>query len=108
MPPFLPTDIMQKELMKLISDQKSLIDLGKKWKRFDREGKVAYVESLRKVCERWDIFLKRFELAEDFQSQCFLVQLDETLKNAFGMSRKDLRQNAYDMLETMERKIDEP
>ena len=62
---------------------------------------------MRDICERWEIFLKRFELNDDFQSDFFLKWLDEQLARNFGVRRKDLRENAYRMLKFMESKIDE-
>ena len=99
--------MLEREALKLINDQQEITNLGQSWMKFDKPGKRKCVEAMRDICERWEIFLKKFELNDDFQSNFFLKWLDEQLARNFGVKRKDLRENAYWMLKFMESEIDE-
>ena len=39
-----------------------IVKLGEQYAKWDREGKKMYIDQLEAIEDRWDIFIKRFEL----------------------------------------------
>lgn len=94
--------LVKQELEELYRDHRNLIELGARYGSFDRLGKLAYIDEIEKVEERWDIFFARFSLMgaldKEFVRQCnvFLASmgLDETeyrtlLKKCHDMMREE-------------------
>jgi hypothetical protein len=46
----------------LCRDHQALIDFGAKYNSFDPLGKIAYLNEVEKIHDRWDIFFTRFSL----------------------------------------------
>lgn len=84
--------VVNAEGNRLMRDHEELARLGAKYKSFDRDGKLAYIEQMASIFERWRVFLKRFELSDDFQAQMYVKQLDAWLAQ-FGMDRHALMRN---------------
>ena len=97
---FFSSPVVIDEGQRLMRDHAEMLRLGQKYKSFDREGKLAYVSQMESIFDRWKVFLKRFELSDDFQAQLYLKQLDAWLSR-FGMKRADMLQNLEMSLDMM-------
>lgn len=93
---------VREEYEKLCDDHASLIEMGASYASFDPSGKIAYLDQIDKVQDRWDVFFARFKLLgklnKDFTRQCndFLSsmgmneeQYNELLKKAHQIMRED-------------------
>ena len=65
---FFDSDIVQDEAKRLFSDYQQLMQLGSEYGKFDREGKKKFIETMEELMGRYRVFMKRFELSEDFQA----------------------------------------
>ncbi len=72
---FFDSEIVQQEAQRLFEDYQSLIQLGVNYGKFDREGKRAFLEQMEGILDRYRIFMKRFELSDDFMAQMTLQQM---------------------------------
>jgi hypothetical protein len=72
---FFDSDIIQQEAKQLFDSYQALIQLGNSYGKFDREGKVLFIEQMEAMMERYRIFMKRFELSEDFMAQMTMEQM---------------------------------
>jgi len=61
--------VVQQEARQLFEDYQSLTQLGSEYGKFDREGKIIFIDRMEELMERYKIFMKRFELSEDFSAQ---------------------------------------
>ena len=66
---FFDSQVVQEEAKKLFEDYQSLMQLGGEYGKFDREGKKMFIGQMESLMERYRIFMKRFELSEDFMAQ---------------------------------------
>jgi len=76
---FFDSEIVQQEAKQLFEDYQALIQLGNSYGKFDREGKKLFIEQMEAMMERYRIFMKRFELSEDFMAQMTVEQLKTQL-----------------------------
>ncbi|HEY9302537.1 MAG TPA: DUF1825 family protein, partial [Phormidium sp.] len=76
---FFDSEIVQQELKHLSEEYQSLIQIGGNYGKFDREGKKLFIEQWESLMERYRIFMKRFELSEDFMAQMTMQQLKTQL-----------------------------
>ena len=73
---FFESEIVQDEAKRLFGDYQSLMQLGGEYGKFDREGKKLFIERMRNLrMLRYRVFMKRFELSEDFQAKLTVEQL---------------------------------
>ena len=86
---FFDSDIVQQEAKTLFEDYQSLIQLGSNYGKFDREGKKMFIARMEAMMERYRIFMKRFELSEDFMAQMTMEQLKTQLSQA-GMTPQQM------------------
>lgn len=86
---FFDSQVVQDEAKKLFEDYQSLMQLGGEYGKFDREGKKMFIEQMERLMERYRIFMKRFELSEDFMAQMTVQQL-KTQLNQFGMTPQQM------------------
>ncbi|MDJ0595735.1 MAG: DUF1825 family protein [Pleurocapsa sp. MO_226.B13] len=86
---FFDSQVVQEEAKKLFEDYQSLMKLGSEYGKFDREGKKMFIEQMEQLMERYRIFMKRFELSEDFMAQMTVQQL-KTQLNQFGMTPQQM------------------
>lgn len=91
--------------MQLFQDYQSLMQIGSSYGKFDREGKKLYIEQMESMMERYRIFMKRFELSEDFSAQMTVEQL-KTQLSQFGMTPDLMFQQMNQTLERMKAEID--
>ncbi|XGB38818.1 MAG: DUF1825 family protein [Cyanobacteria bacterium LVE1205-1] len=86
---FFDSEIVQAEAKQLFEDYQSLIRLGEQYGKFDREGKKLFIEQMEGMMDRYRIFMKRFELSEDFMAQMSVQQL-RTQLGQFGMTPQQM------------------
>lgn len=86
---FFDSEIVQHEAKQLFEDYQSLIQLGSSYGKFDLEGKKLFIEQMEALMERYRIFMKRFELSEDFMAQMTVQQL-KTQLDQFGITPQQM------------------
>ena len=82
---FFESEIVQEEAKNLFTDYQNLMQLGGDYGKFDREGKKMFIKRMESLMERYKVFMKRFELSEDFQAKMTVEQL-KTQLSQFGMT----------------------
>ena len=86
---FFESDIVQEEAKQLFSDYQELMKLGSEYGKFDREGKKLFIKKMESLMDRYKVFMKRFELSEDFQAKMTVEQL-KTQLNQFGITPEQM------------------
>jgi hypothetical protein len=99
------SEIVQEEAKNLFQDYQSLIQLGSNYGKFDREGKILYIEQMEAIMDRYKVFMKRFELSEDFSAQMTVEQL-KTQLSQFGMTPQQMFDQMQITLDRMKSQID--
>lgn len=102
---FFDSEVVQQEAKKLFEDYQSLMQLGSDYGKFDREGKKIYIEKMENMMERYRIFMKRFELSEDFMAQMTVEQL-KTQLNQFGITPQQMFDQMNMTLERMKSELE--
>jgi phosphoenolpyruvate carboxylase len=101
---FFDSEIVQQEAKQLFEDYQSLVKLGSDYGKFDREGKKLYIEQMETMMDRYRVFMKRFELSEDFMAQMTVEQL-KTQLGQFGMTPQQMFDQMNRTLERMKAEI---
>ncbi|RMF21355.1 MAG: DUF1825 family protein, partial [Cyanobacteria bacterium J083] len=78
--------------------------LGSDYGKFDREGKVLFIENMEALMERYRIFMKRFELSEDFMAKMTVEQF-KTQLGQFGMTPQQMFEQMNMTLRRMKSEI---
>lgn len=104
---FFDSEVVQQEAKQLFEDYQSLTKLGGDYGKFDREGKIIFIEQMENMMERYRIFMKRFELSEDFMAKMTVEQL-KTQLNQFGITPQQMFDQMYQTLERMKSEIERP
>lgn len=102
---FFDSELVQKEAMQLFQDYQELMQVGSNYGKFDREGKKMYIQQMEDIMERYRIFMKRFELSEDFTAQMTVEQL-KTQLGQFGMTPDTMFQQMQQTLDRMKAQIE--
>ncbi len=102
---FFESEIVQEEAKKLFTDYQNLMQLGSDYGKFDREGKVMFIDSMEKLMERYKVFMKRFELSEDFQAKMTVEQL-KTQLGQFGITPDQMFDQMNKTLVRMKSELD--
>jgi hypothetical protein len=102
---FFDSEIVQQEARQLFEDYQSLMQLGSSYGKFDREGKKIYIEQMESMMERYRIFMKRFELSEDFTAQMTVEQL-KTHLGQFGITPQQMFDQMHTTLERMKAELE--
>ena len=103
---FFDSDIVQQEAKQLFEDYQALIKLGNSYGKFDREGKKLYIDQMEVMMERYRIFMKRFELSEDFMAQMTVEQL-KTQLGQFGITPQQMFEQMHSTLERMKAELEQ-
>ncbi|MEB3320863.1 MAG: DUF1825 family protein [Cyanobium sp.] len=103
---FFDSEIVQDEARRLFGDYQQLMQLGGEYGKFDREGKKLYIERMEGVMERYRVFMKRFELSEDFQAKLTVEQL-RTQLGQFGLTPDQMFAQMNQTLERMKQQLDQ-
>jgi Domain of unknown function (DUF1825) len=86
---FFDSEIVQHEAKSLFEEYQSLTQLGSDYGKFDREGKKMFIEQMEAMMDRYRIFMKRFELSEDFMAQMTVEQM-KTQLGQFGITPQQM------------------
>ncbi len=102
---FFDSEILQQEAKQLFEDYQALIQIGTNYGKFDREGKKLFIDRMEEMMERYQIFMKRFELSEDFMAQMTVEQL-KTQLGQFGMTPQKMFEQMHQTLERMKSELE--
>ncbi|MEQ8754345.1 DUF1825 family protein [Coleofasciculus sp. G1-WW12-02] len=102
---FFDSEIVQQEAKQLFEDYQSLVQLGGSYGKFDREGKKIFIDQMEAMMERYRIFMKRFELSEDFMAQMTVEQLNTQL-GQFGITPQQMFDQMQMTLERMKSELE--
>ena len=102
---FFESDIVQDEAKRLFADYQSLMQLGGEYGKFDREGKKLFIERMEELMDRYRVFMKRFELSEDFQAKLTVEQL-RTQLSQFGITPDQMFEQMNLTLERMKTQLE--
>ncbi len=105
MPSFFESDIVKEEAKQLFLDYQQLMELGSDYGKFDREGKKQFISTMETLMERYKVFMKRFELSEDFQAKMTVEQL-KTQLGQFGMTPEQMFDQMNRTLERMKSQLE--
>lgn len=103
---FFDSEVVQQEGKQLFEDYQSLIKLGSHYGKFDREGKKLFIEQMEEMMDRYRIFMKRFELSEDFMAKMSVEQL-KTQLSQFGITPQQMFDQMHTTLERMKAQLEE-
>lgn len=101
---FFDSEVVQQEAKQLFEDYQTLTQLGGDYGKFDRDGKVIFIEKMEALMERYKIFMKRFELSDDFMAKMTVEQM-KTQLGQFGMSPQQMFEQMNLTLERMKAEI---
>jgi len=99
---FFESEIVQQESQRLFEDYQQLMRLGSDYGKFDREGKKLFIAQMEALMERYRIFMKRFELSDDFQARMTVEQF-RTQLGQLGITPDQMFEQAKRTLEQMRR-----
>ncbi len=102
---FFDSDIVQQEAKQLFEDYQSLMQLGGSYGKFDREGKKLFIEKMEDMMDRYRVFMKRFELSDDFSAQMTVEQL-KTHLGQFGLTPQQMFDQMHQTLERMRAEVE--
>jgi len=102
---FFDSEIVQQEAKQLFEDYQSLMQLGNEYGKFDREGKKIFIGKMEEMMDRYRVFMKRFELSDDFMAQMTVQQL-QTQLNQFGITPQQMFDQMNLTLERMKSELD--
>lgn len=101
---FFDSEIVQDEARSLFGDYQNLMKLGGDYGKFDREGKKLYIERMEEMMDRYRVFMKRFELSDDFQAKLTVEQL-RTQLGQFGLTPETMFEQMQRTLERMKSEL---
>ena len=102
---FFESEIVQEEAKRLFTDYQELMKLGSDYGKFDREGKKMFIDTMEELMGRYKVFMKRFELSEDFQAKMTVEQL-RTQLGQFGITPEQMFEQMNTTLERMKAQLD--
>ena len=102
---FFDSEIVQQEAKQLFHDYQFLMQLGGDYGKFDREGKKLFIDQMESIMERYKIFMKRFELSDDFMAQMTVQQL-QTQLGQFGITPQQMFDQMNLTLERMKAELE--
>jgi DNA replication protein DnaD len=100
------SEIVQQEAREIFGNYQSLVQLGGDYGKFDREGKRLYIEQMETVLDRYRIFMKRFELSDDFMAKMQVEQL-KTHLSQFGMTPQMMFDQMRQTLDRMKTELEQ-
>ncbi len=103
---FFDSEIVQQEAKNLFQDYQSLMELGGRYGKFDREGKKLFIDKMEEMMDRYRIFMKRFELSDDFMAQMTMKQLQSQI-GSFGITPDQMFQQMNSTLERMKAELEQ-
>ena len=103
---FFDSEIVQEEAKHLFGDYQQLMQLGSDYGKFDREEKKKFINTMEDLMERYRVFMKRFELSEDFQAKLTVEQL-RTQLGQFGITPEQMFEQMNQTLERMKTQLEQ-
>jgi Domain of unknown function (DUF1825) len=103
---FFDSEIVQNEAKQLFTDYQNLVNLGSSYGKFDRDGKKIFIDQMEELMDRYKIFMKRFELSDDFMAQMTVQQMNTQL-GQFGMTPQQMFEQMSVTLDRMKAEIRE-
>jgi hypothetical protein len=100
------SDVVRAEYEQLCRDHASIIKLGETYGTFDPLGKLAYLDALEAVEERWDVFFSRFALLGQLNAD-YVEQTEAFLKSMGGMGAETFREVLSEAHQLMRRDAEE-
>ena len=82
------------------------MQLGSEYGKFDREGKKMFIDTMEELMERYRVFMKRFELSEDFQAKMTVEQL-RTQLGQFGVTPEQMFEQMNQTLSRMKSQLEQ-
>mmetsp|Transcript_35253 Transcript_35253/g.77209 ORF Transcript_35253/g.77209 Transcript_35253/m.77209 type:complete len:343 (+) Transcript_35253:102-1130(+) len=82
-------EAVREEYERLCRDHQNLIEFGSKYDTFDALGKIAYLDEVERIEDRWDIFFTRASLMGAVNSE-FVRQCDAFLES-MSLTEQDFR-----------------
>jgi Domain of unknown function (DUF1825) len=101
---FFDSEIIQQEAKQLFEDYQQLTQLGGSYGKFDRDGKVMFIERMETLLDRYRVFMKRFELSDDFMAKMTVEQMN-TQMSQFGMTPHQMFDQMNTTLDRMKSEI---
>jgi hypothetical protein len=102
---FFDSEIIQEEAKRLFGDYQQLMQLGSGYGKFDREGKKLFIDQMEDIMDRYRVFMKRFELSEDFQAKVTVEQL-RTQLGQFGLTPEKMFEQMQLTLDRMKGQLE--
>jgi hypothetical protein len=102
---FFDSEIVQQEAQQIFADYQSLTQLGSDYGKFDREGKVLFIQQMERMMERYRVFMKRFELSDDFMAKLTVEQMNTQI-GQFGLTPLQMFEQMNKTLERMKQEIE--
>lgn len=84
------SETVRKEYESLCQDHSKLIHFGAEYANFDALGKIAYLDEIDKIHDRWDVFFARFSLMGQLNKE-FIEQCDRFLES-MNMTEADFKE----------------
>ena len=103
---FFESEIVQEEAKRLFTDYQQLMQLGSEYGKFDREGKNKFIDTMEELMQRYRVFMKRFELSEDFQAKMTVEQL-RTQLGQFGITPEQMFEQMNQTLTRMKTELEQ-
>ena len=103
---FFESEIVQEEAKQLFQDYQELMKLGSDYGKFDREGKKMFIDTMEALMDRYKVFMKRFELSEDFQAKMTVEQL-KTQLGQFGITPEQMFEQMNSTLKRMKVQLEQ-
>jgi Domain of unknown function (DUF1825) len=102
---FFDSEIVQNEAKQLFTDYQNLVGLGSNYGKFDRDGKKMYIDQMEELMDRYKIFMKRFELSDDFMAKMTVEQMTTQL-GQFGMTPQQMFDGMSMTLDRMKNELE--
>ena len=103
---FFESEIVQEEAKRLFTDYQQLMQLGSEYGKFDREGKKKFIDTMEELMQRYRVFMKRFELSEEFQAKMTVEQL-RTQLGQFGITPEQMFEQMNQTLTRMKTELEQ-
>jgi len=103
---FFDSEIVQQEAQDIFQTYQALIQMGSQYGKFDRDGKVLYIDQMEVILERFQIMMKRLELSDDFSAKMTIEQL-KTQLGQVGMTPAQMFDNTRKTLDRMKAQIEQ-
>jgi hypothetical protein len=84
------SETVRKEYELLCQDHSKLIKFGAQYANFDALGKIAFLDEIDKIHDRWDVFFARFSLMGQLNRE-FIRQCDRFLES-MNMTEADFKE----------------